>query len=77
MNRKEFEQKYNVSVDNATDTGCPYLWTIRVYCRECGNHDKVYFVAKGQDPCPLKKCGLTACRNYGKKYDNPDRLIIS
>lgn len=77
MDREEFERKYNVFVKDAIDTGCPFLRSISVYCGECGNQDKVYFVAQGGDPCPPRKCGLNACRNYGKKYDNPDRLIIA
>lgn len=69
MNRKEFEEMYKVNADEATDTGCPFVRTISVY-------DKVYFVAEEQDPCPLRKCKLPYCRNYGNEYDNPDRLII-
>lgn len=77
MNREEFEKMYNVKIEDATDTGCPFIRTISVFCKGCGNYDKVYFVADSQDPCPLKKCGLPSCRNYGKKYDNSKRLIIS
>ena len=69
INRTEFEQKHHVDLDNAIDTGCPFLRYISIY-------DKIYFVAERNDPCPLKKCGLKNCRNYGKSYDDQERLLI-
>ncbi len=75
MNRVEFESKYNVNIDNAVDTGCPFLRSIVVVSKK-SNYDKTYFVTKDRDPCPLKLCHLPFCRNYGKAYDNQDRLII-
>lgn len=76
INRIEFEQKYKVNVADATDTGCPLLQHINVWCKECGNYDLSFYIAIGVDPCPLKKCGLSVCRNYGKPYDKQERLIL-
>lgn len=47
MNKEEFEKKYQVSISDATDTGCPSLKTISVYCASCSHWDSVYFVAVG------------------------------
>ena len=75
MDKIEFYEKYKVNADYATDTGCRFLRTISVLPKD-SNYYKTYFVAESCDPCPIKKCGQYNCRNYGKNYDNQDRLIL-
>lgn len=34
------------------------------------------WIALEKDPCPTKKCKFRSCHNYGKNFDQPNRLRL-
>jgi len=51
------------------ETACPYL-----YWHNDGWYYRIDFYQGGKSACERKSCPNVSCHNYGKAFDEPDRL---
>jgi hypothetical protein len=66
----EIQKQYPL-FDNADRLACPHLRTIEDWV---DNDWLKNWIAKEKDPCPT--CENSACHNYKKRFDLPNRLTI-